>query len=105
MTTGPYDPRNPDPKFVCRTRSNHPIHDELRETYVLLSIESSPGKVYFIVEGLSKWCSYDELQDSSRYFYEENTCPACGGDGKALDNGTNFGECDECDGTGQLATA
>lgn len=37
--------------------------------------------------------------------HDASICPACGGTGDALDNGTNMGECDECDGTGQLPTA
>lgn len=74
--TNPYDPRNPDPTFVERTESNHPAHSKLLNTLNLLSIQLEDGsKLYLVVQGLSEWCPYDELQEHSRFYYEEHTCP------------------------------
>jgi hypothetical protein len=41
----------------------------------------------------------DDEADETEFGVE---CSACGGTGKALDNGTNMGECDECNGTGVI---
>jgi hypothetical protein len=72
----PYDPRNPSPEFLCRPKSSHPSHDKLRQTYVLLSMDTSDDKVFFIVDGLCEFPStYEELQDRARYFYEDHECP------------------------------
>lgn len=76
MIDDPYNPRNPKAEFVCRTTSSHPAHDKFRKIYCLLSINTTEGKAYFVVEGLQEWPStYEDMQIDKRYFYEEHTCP------------------------------
>lgn len=75
ITTGKYDPRNPAKEMMKRVDSSHPSHDKFRRTYVLLSIETTDGKIYFIINGITSADSHEELQEDGIYFYEESTCP------------------------------
>ena len=67
----PTDPRNPNPEGFIRTESSHPAHSNLKKIVVLLKL----GDVYFITKGLTTGENYQELIDTSSYYYNEGTCP------------------------------
>ena len=43
----------------------------------------------------------DEDRERDRDDFDDD-CPSCGGTGEAPDNGTNLGQCDDCNGTGMI---
>ena len=71
-----HDPRNPDAHRVVSTDSDHPSHQNLRKTLVLLKLESrDDGPIYFVITGLSSWpATLAEMRESDEYFYEEAQC-------------------------------
>ena len=54
----------------------HPAHADMFKTLDLLCLNLAENeKLYFVVEGCSKFSSLDELRPAQEYFYEEHTCP------------------------------
>lgn len=44
----------------------------------------------------------DEEDYADYHGADDEICPTCYGSGTAPDNGTNFGECEDCEGTGVI---
>jgi hypothetical protein len=56
--------------------SRHPFHADMFKTLDLLALSLADGsKLYFVVEGCTKFEDMDEVRSWRQHFYEEHTCP------------------------------
>jgi hypothetical protein len=55
--------------------SKHEFHTDMFKTLDLLSLTTTDGPIYFIIQGCAKFCEISELNERHEYFYEEGQCP------------------------------
>ena len=67
--------RSADSEGLVPVDSEHPAHADMFQTLDLLSINTTEGRAFFIIEGCANFQSIEDLQHSHQFFYEEHTCP------------------------------